>query len=143
MGPTTTTRPLKAKSSSYLYGTNSQNKQTFISFNKYSDYVAGRVSSRNYILNALAGTSWGQQKKTLLMTYKAMGLTIINYAAPVLSPNLRDTNYRSIEYAQNEALRIATRCQKMSSIDHLRTETTMLKVEKTQSYCLHNIWLDV
>ena len=46
---------------------------TSLSFNKHSGYVVERVSSRNNILKALAGTSWGQQKETLLMTYKAVG----------------------------------------------------------------------
>ena len=46
---------------------------TSLSFNKHSGYVAERVSSRNHILKALAGTSWGQQKETRLMTYKAVG----------------------------------------------------------------------
>ena len=41
----------------------------------------------------LGGTSWGQQKETLLITYKAIGRSIINYAATVWSPNLHDTNY--------------------------------------------------
>ena len=93
--------------------------------------VAERVSGRNNILKALAGTrswgtSWGQQKTPLLMTYKAVGRSIINYAAPVWSPNLHDTNYRKIQYTQNKALRIATGCHKMSSIDHLHTEAEML-----------------
>ena len=74
---------------------------TSLSFNKHSGYVAERVSNRNNILKALAGTSWGQQKDTLLMTYKAVGRSIINYAAPVWSTNLRDTNYRSIQYNNN------------------------------------------
>ena len=82
-------------------------------FNKHSQYVAERVSGRNNILKALAGTSWGQQKETLLMTYKAVGRSIINYAAPVWSANLHDTNYRKIQNSQNEALRIATGCHKM------------------------------
>ena len=60
------------------------------------------------------------------MTYKAVGSLIINYAAPVWSTNLRDTNYRNIQYTRNEALRIATGCHKMSSVDQL-----------------HSIWLDV
>ena len=34
------------------------------SFNKHSGYVAERVSIKNNILKALAGTSWGQQKET-------------------------------------------------------------------------------
>ena len=101
-----------------------------LSFNKHSQYVAERVSGRNNILKALAGTSWGQQKETLLMTYKAVGRSIINYAAPVWSPNLHDTNYRKIKYTWNEALRIATGCHKMSSIDHLHTEAEMLKVRE-------------
>ena len=37
------------------------------------------------------------------------------------SPNLHDTNYRKIQYTQSEALRIATGCHKMSSIDHPHT----------------------
>ena len=78
-----------------------------LSFNKRSQYVAERVSGRNNILKVLAGTSWGQQKETLLMTYKAVGRSIINYAAPVWSPNLNDTNYRKIQYTQNEALRMS------------------------------------
>ena len=94
---------------------------TSLSFNKHSGYVAERVSSINNILKALAGTSWGQQKETLLMTYKAVRRSIINYAAPVWSTNLRDTNYRNIQYTQNEALR-------MSSVNHIHVEAKMLKV---------------
>ena len=89
-----------------------------------------RVSGINNILKALAGTSWEQQKETLLMTYKAVGRSIINYAAPVWITNLRDTNYRNIQYTQNEALRIPTGCHKMSSVDHLHAEVTMLKVKE-------------
>ena len=63
------------------------------------------------------------------MTYKAVGRSILNYA-PVWSPNLHDTNYRKIQYTQNEALRIATGCHKMSSIEHLHTETEMLRVRE-------------
>ena len=49
-------------------------------FNKHSQYGAERVSGRNNILKALAGTSWGQQKETLLMTYKPVGRSITIYA---------------------------------------------------------------
>ena len=101
-----------------------------VSFNKHSQYVAERVSGRNNILKALSGTSWGQQKETLLMTYNAVGISIINYAASVWSPNLHDTNYRKIQCTENEALRIATGCHKMSIIDHLHTEAEMLNVRE-------------
>ena len=61
---------------------------------------------------------------------KAVGRSIINYAAPVWSPNLPDTNYKKIQYTQTDALRIATGCHKMFSIDHLHTEADMLKVRE-------------
>ena len=64
------------------------------------------------------------------MTYKAVGRSIINYAAPVWSTNLRDTNYITIQNTQNEALRISTGCHKMSSVDHLHAEANMLKVKE-------------
>ena len=64
------------------------------------------------------------------MTYKAFGRSIIKYAAPVWSTNLHDTNYRNIQYTQNEALRIATGCHKMPSVDHLHVEAKILKVRE-------------
>ena len=103
---------------------------TSLSLNKHSGYVAERVSSINNILKALAGTSWGQQKETLLMTYKAVGRSIINYAALVWSTTLRHTNYINNQYTQNETMRIATGCHRISSVDHLHTEAKMLKVRE-------------
>ena len=79
---------------------------------------------------ALTGTFWGQQKETLLMTCNAVGRSIINYAAPVWSRNLRDSNYRNIQYKQNEALGFSTGCHRMSSVDHLHAEANVLKVRE-------------
>ena len=63
------------------------------------------------------------------MTYKALGRSIANYAAPVWSINASETNIGKIQRAQNEALRIITGSHKMSSIDHIHSETKMLQVE--------------
>ena len=101
---------------------------TSFAFHHHCEYVANRVSKRNNILKALAGTSWGQQKETLLMTYKAVGRSIADYAAPVWSTNASNTSMEKIQVAQNEALRISTGSYKMSSIDHLHCEAQMLKV---------------
>ena len=92
---------------------------TSFAFHHQCEYVANRVSKRNNILKTLAGTSWGQHKETLLMTYKAVGRSIADYAAPVWSTNASNTSIEKIKVAQNEALRISTGAHKMSSIDHL------------------------
>ena len=99
---------------------------TLFSFNTHCVQVANRVSKRNNVLKALAGTNWGQQKETLLLTYKALGRSIANYAAPVWSTNASDNSLGKIHRTQNEALRIITGSHKMSSIDHLHSETQML-----------------
>ena len=100
---------------------------TFFSFNTHCVQVDNRVSKRN-VLKALAGTNWGQQNETLLLTYKALGRSIANYAAPVWSTNASDTSLEKIQGTQNEALKIITvRCQKR--IDHLHSETKMLLVK--------------
>ena len=64
---------------------------TFFSFNNHCVQVANRVSKRNNVLKALAGTNWGQQKETLVMTYKALGRSTANYAAPVWSIHACET----------------------------------------------------
>ena len=40
------------------------------------------------------------------------------------------TNYRNIQYMQNEALRISTGCRKMSNVEHLHADANMLKVKE-------------
>ena len=91
--------------------------------------MANRVSKRNNVLKALAGTNWGQQKITLLLTYKALGRSISNHASPVWSIIASDTSLEEIQHTQNKALRIITDSHKMSSIDHLHSETKMLVVK--------------
>ena len=64
------------------------------------------------------------------MTYKAIGRSIANYAVPVWSTIASDTSIQRIQYAQNEALRIATGSHKMASIDHIHSEAAMLQVRE-------------
>ena len=64
-----------------------------------------------------------------MLTYKALGRSNDNYAAPVWSTNASDTSLEKIQRTQNEALRIITGSHKMSSIDHLHSETTMLLIK--------------
>ena len=100
---------------------------TTLSFHVHCEQAATRVSKRNNILKTLAGTTWGQQKETILLTYKALGRSIANYAAPVWSTNASNTSIGKIQTAQNKALKIVNGAHKMSSIDHLHSEVAMMK----------------
>ena len=100
-----------------------------LSFHKHCNYVTDRIDKRNNMLKALAGSSWGPEKETLLLTCNALGKSIASYAAPVWSTNASDSIYKKIQTAQNAALRTATGTHKMASIDHLHQESLTLKVK--------------
>ena len=89
-----------------------------ISFHKHCNSVSDRIDKRNNMLKALAGSSWGQDKEILLMTYNALGKSIANYAASVWSTKASNLSFKKIQTAQNAALRTTTGAHKMASIDH-------------------------
>ena len=81
------------------------------------------------MLKALSGSSWRQEKETLLMTYNALENFIASYAAPVWSSNASDSSFKKTQKAKNAALGMATGFHKMTSIDHLHQESLTLKVK--------------
>ena len=64
-----------------------------------------------------------------MLTYKALGRSIANYAAPVRSTNASDTRFEKTQHTHNEAMRIITGSHKLSSNHHLHSETKMLLIE--------------
>ena len=68
-----------------------------------------------------------------MATYKAIGRSLVNYAAPIWSPKLSDTQWRNLQTRQNTALRIATGCHSITHPDHLHDETSILKVQQHNS----------
>ena len=81
------------------------------------------------MLKALTRSSWGHEKETLLMSYNAVGKSIVSYAAPVWSTNGSYSSFKKIQTAQSAALRTVTGAHKMASIDHLHQESLTLKVK--------------
>ena len=100
-----------------------------LSFHKHCNYVSDRIDKRNNLLKSLAGSSWGQEKETLLLTYNALMKSIARYAAPVWSTNASDSSFKNIHTAQNAALRTETGAHKMASINHLHQESLTLKAK--------------
>ena len=99
-------------------------------FHEHVSEVDKRVRRNNNVLKALSSTKEGQDKETLLATYKAIGRSLIDYAAPVWSTNASLTSFKKLQTAQNAALRIALGVPKMAHEDHLHTETKILKVQE-------------
>ena len=84
------------------------------------------------MLKALAGSSWGPEKETFLLTYNALGKSIVSYAAPVWSTNASDSSFKKIDSAEC-GFEDGDRAHKMASIDYLHQESLTLRV-KDHSY---------
>ena len=104
--------------------------------------MANRVSKRNNVLKALAGTNLGHHKEILLLTYKPLGRCIVNYAAPVWLTNASDSSINKIQCSQNEALRIITGSYKMSSMYHFLSAQYLIYCLDTESVCQHITTMD-
>ena len=102
-------------------------------FQKHCNYVTDKIDKRNNMLKAPAGSSWGQEKETLLRTYNALWKSIASYAAPVWSTNASDSSFKKIQTAQNAALRTATGVTRWAvltifirSPSHWKSKTTQI-----------------
>ena len=101
-----------------------------LTFKPHAAYIKDKVLSRNNLLKALAGSSWGKEKETLLTTFKATGQSLLNYCAPIWTPTLAPTNWNELQVAQNANIRTALGCVKMSSQDHIHAEAKTMPVKE-------------
>ena len=90
--------------------------------------IIKRTSPRLNILRALAGTTWGASKETILLTFKSLIQSLFTYASPTWFPNASPSAIAKLQVVQNNALRTATGCVRMSSIAHLHAESLVLPV---------------
>ena len=97
-------------------------------FSPHVRHVAKKANERLRVIKALAGSSWGQDKETMLITYKSLIRSNLDYAAPIWSPNVKPTPLDRLQCIQNASLRVVTGCHKMASEAHLHAETYMLPV---------------
>lgn len=80
-----------------------------MNFSKHSKVIVAKLQKRNNVLKALADSAWGKSKETILTTFKAIGKSIINYAAPIWTPQASKTSLDKIQVCQNAALRVVYR----------------------------------
>lgn len=112
-----------------------------LSLAAHTTYAAQKARKRVSVLKALAGPNWGLDKDTLTTTYKAIGRSVISYAAPAWSSLPSDTGWSKLQVAQNMALRAITGCHAMSPVDHLHRETNILPVKRRNQMLANQFWL--
>ena len=98
-------------------------------FSHHLDDIIGRCLKRLQILKALAGTDWGQSKENLIMTYKALIRSLMDYGCVIWYPNASKTQIHKLQIIQNTALRIATGCHHNASQAQVHAECKMMTVD--------------
>ena len=99
---------------------------TMFTFTPHIRETVSKAKKRLNILKSLAGSSWGQDKETITLTYKAICRSVLEYAAPIWSPLISESNWTSLQTVQNKALKIATGCLNIAAEDHLHHESKVL-----------------
>ena len=99
-------------------------------FSQHIKDTVKKSKTKVNILKSLAGSSWGQDKDTLLLTYKSVCRSTLEYATPVWSTLISDSNWQRLQAVQSQALRVSTGCLQMSSTDHLHQETKVLPIRQ-------------
>src|SRR5678816_4776086 len=77
---------------------------TSLSFGEHAKVTKGKAESTLKVLKALTSTEWGMQKETLTATYKTIVLPVIEYASTIWSPNISESNLKSLQTTQNLSL---------------------------------------
>ena len=103
---------------------------THLTFTQHCNNITVRVQQRNNVLKALAGSTWGCDRETLLTTYQTIGRSILSYCSPVWTPSNWDTSWCRLQGARNYALRISTGCHKMADVIELHQEARELSVRQ-------------
>lgn len=101
---------------------------TMYMFGHHIKEAVRNTKSKVNLLKSLAGSAWGQDKETLIITYKAVARSMLEYGAPIWSPIISDTSWARLQSVQNQGLRTATGCLLMSSQEHLHRECKMISV---------------
>jgi hypothetical protein len=103
---------------------------TRITSSHHASDVDVRISRRLNIMNALSGSTFGQCKEPLLLTYKCLVCPLINFGIAIYYPNTSTTSIKELQITQNAGLRIAIGNHMKSPVEHLHAECNILTVLK-------------
>ena len=99
-------------------------------FGQHIDTIVKTGKTKLNALKALAGTDWGQDKESITIMYKSTMRSNLEYSIPIFGPIIAQNHWNRLQTLQNHALRTATGCTKMTSVDHLHQETNVLPLKQ-------------
>ena len=77
-----------------------------LTWNHHVRYIIDKCKKRLNLLRAISGNRWGASKKTLLVVYRGLIRSVLEYGS-IAYDSMGDDNKRKLDSIQTEALRIA------------------------------------
>jgi hypothetical protein len=119
-----------------------------ICFHKHVADIVAKAWQRLNLMKAVCGSSWGHNKETLILTFRAFVESVFSFASPIWFLNCKTSNIQKLQVIQNAAMRLITGCHKASPINHLHCETKLMPVAEHLSMlcsqylasCLLTMW---
>jgi ribonuclease HI len=85
------------------------------------NYITERCKKRLNLMRCLSGTSWGANKKCLLMIYKALVRSVIDYGC-IAYDNASEAIKTKLDRIQSQALKICCGAMKSTAISAMQVE---------------------
>jgi hypothetical protein len=103
---------------------------TLFKNSSHTSTLCPKLAKRQQLLKATSGQDFGD-KETLSLTYKTFMKPVIDYIAPVYFPSMDPDSVaiEALQKYQNAAMCTITGTHKMTPIDHLHAETSLLPVK--------------
>ena len=95
---------------------------THLNWKAHVAYTKGKCKNALNLLKRLSHTTWGADRKTLMMLYKATILSIIDYGSEIYG-SASEATLKALNPIQNEGIRICTGAFKSSPCTSLQVES--------------------
>ena len=101
----------------------------FLNFWRTCKQLPKKLQKRNNILKKIAGSDWGCSNGTLLLTYKAIFRSTLNYGAPVCHLGFHNQHYKGTTCKNKHCTSQITGCVQLSDTNDWHNENGMLSVQ--------------
>lgn len=93
-----------------------------LNWQSHFDYIIKRCNARLNLMRSVTGSSWGASKASLLLIYRALVRSVLDYGA-IAFDSATEAQKRRLDVIQCKALRIATGAAPATSLAALQAET--------------------
>ena len=122
-------QPIKTENSAKFLGLVFDSR---LNWNEHIKYVENKCKKRLQLMRAVAGNSWGANKKTLLLIYRSLIRSVIDYGS-IAYNSASENCKKKLDVIQHKALRIACGAFCTTAASALQVETGELPLALRRS----------